>query len=132
MILRLVDGPEYLERQARMRDALARLDQDAMQAVIDEVEPIPFVVGRRYRLRVLGGAPDAVRVAHVRDEAGVEYHLEHPQATKPEFLEFEALFAERVYGIPGRRSPGSALLTLADGRSALLADIDVLECEELG
>lgn len=125
-LIREVDGAAFLERQGRFRVALAQLDAEAMADILDEIEPFPLEVGRRYRLRVLAGEPDAVRVAHVADEAGNEYHLEHPIATAPTYREVDGVMVSRVYGLPGRRSPGSIVLQLDDGQAALLADIDVL------
>jgi len=114
-----------------MREALAKLDHLAAAEILDEIEPLPLVVGRRYRIRTLAGKPDAQRVVHACDEAGQLLHVEYPVATHPEWLEMVLTFDRRVYGLPGRRSPGSGLYLTEDGRTALLADIDILELEEV-
>jgi hypothetical protein len=127
---RIVDGQEFLDRQKRMRDALQRLDWRTLADIIDEVEPFPLVPGQRYRIRALGGEPDAQRIVHAHDEKDQHFHIEYPFATQPEWKEMIVTFNRRVYGVKGRRSPGSALYALDDGRTALLADGDIIEIED--
>lgn len=127
---RTVDGPEFLDRQKRMRAALAVLDHFAVADILDEIEPFPLVPGQRYRIRALGGEPDAQRIVHAHDEKGQHFHIEYPVATQPEWKEITVTFVRRVFGVKGRRSPGSALYRLDDGRTALLADADIIEIED--
>jgi hypothetical protein len=127
---RTVDGPEFLDRQKRLRDALARLDHRVFADINDEAEPFPLVPGQRYRIRFLGGEPDAQRVVHAHDESGQHFRVEYPVATRPEWREMVVTFDRRVYGAKGRRSPGSAMYVLDDGQTALLADSDIIEIED--
>jgi hypothetical protein len=129
-VKRTVDGAEFLDRQKRMRAALQRLDHFAVADILDEIEPFPLVVGQRYRIRALGGKPDATRVVHAHDDAGHDLHIEYSMATQPEYLELTGTFIRRVYGVSGRRSPGSALYRLDNGQTALLADADIIEIED--
>jgi|SRR5450759_3722250 len=127
---RTVDGQEFLDRQKRMRDALQRLDHFAVADILDEIEPFPLIPGQRYRIRALGGEPDARRTVHAHDEKGQHFHIEYPVATQPEWKEIIVTFVGRVYGVKGRRSPGSGLYGLDDGTTALLADADIISIED--
>lgn len=138
-----VDGPTYLERQGRARAIVAELNPGhsidvaewtaRMVAVLAEVDPLPLVVGSRYRIRALGGSPGH-RHLHAHDGEGRSFAVDVPVIAEPEYLEVDGRYRGRTGAsemAPGVVNPGMLLLEMDDGNLASIADVDVLRCEEV-
>lgn len=132
-----VPAAEFLDRQARMRTALAelapgnRVDTVALteriRALLREVAPLRLIPGMRYRFRTLGGRPE-VKHLHGVSETGAAVDLDVLQVPGPEWLEREGVYRGRAHDGPFR---GLLLFEVAC-EIAALADIDVLRLEEVG
>ncbi len=133
-----VDGPTYLDRQNRTKAHIALLSTPgtkvdveewgrALAALQGEVDPLPLVVGVRYRIRMLGGEPAAVH-RHYRDDAGAVHGIDFPYVAVPEYVELEGIFLERR---AGPLETGMILFDVAGRGLAMLADMDVLRLEEI-
>lgn len=131
-----VDGAEYLDRQNRIRDWLAKLKDPAgfdveewgrgMAKLQREVEPLPLVLGVRYRVRFLGGPPTTEHL-HFEDQDGRDHPVDLPVIANAEYVEIEGVFRGR------RASPFGTSSVFFDvaGQLAMLSDADVLRLEEI-
>lgn len=127
-----VEPEVYLDRQRRMLRARGKvdghLDPQEVVRILAEVASIPLVRGRRYRFRVLGGAPTTQHFHAVEVATGRHVVGDIPDVREPEWIERSGRYLGRGTG------PWSAshLFLLGDGQLAALADIDILRIEEVG
>lgn len=128
----IVDPQVYLDRQRRMLRARGKVDgrmaPDEIQRILAEAPLLDdqLVCGRRYRFRVLGGAPKMAH-RHGVDEQGREWILNLPDVPDAEWLEREGEYLGRGTGMYA----AAHLFHLGGGELAALADMDVLTIEEL-
>lgn len=124
------DPAEYLDRQRRMLRARGkvdgRMDPAAIAAILREVPPIAMRVGRRYRFRVLGGAPVAAELHGVEVGTGREIRAPSVEVPEPEWIEAVGLYLGRGVG-PWAHSH---VFRLDDANLAALADMDILRLED--
>jgi hypothetical protein len=134
-----VGGREFLDRRHRASVIVDRITSgepfsrdDVLrdwQAIANEIPEIPYEVDRRYRIRVVAGAP-AVRHVHLQSQdTGELYALNVPVETNPQYQELEVTFLSRAARLAGGGS--TAVFALPDGDLAMLADLDVLRVDQL-
>jgi len=134
-----VDGVTYLDRQARIRVLLDELNRgidvaswaESMIEIQQEVDALPLVVGKSYRVRILGQREPGLRHRHYRTDTGDIVGLDLPAFDAPEFTEFDGLFRGRTPAAPFRGARGMLLFALDEERFAAIDDADVLRLEEL-
>lgn len=132
-----VEGTVFLDRMRRSRAMQDELTAKGvsidvadwarrMKAILREVDPIPLVIGVRYRMRAFGG-PLAFEHRHYQDEAGAIHGLDLPSMADAGIIEIEGVYL-------GRHGPGpfQGLIGLdVGGAATAIADTDVLRCEEI-
>lgn len=128
----VTDEAAYLDRQERMRRATHGdvLDPEVMSAILREVEPLPWVIGRWYRVRLLAGKPHN-RHVHGLGEAGVEHAVDIPQLAAVDWAEAELRPLGRMPAHAGQRHVSAMFFGLRDGRTALFHEIDVFSASEV-
>lgn len=127
---RVDDEAQYLDRQERMRAAThgLHLDPAELSGILSEVGPLPWVVGRWYRVRLIAGKPQN-RHLHGFDEAGTEYAIDMPQIPVVEWLDLDVRPVGRTPSTPGQRHIPAMLFELRDGQLAMFHEIDVFTAE---
>jgi hypothetical protein len=98
-----------------------------MRALLREVEPLPLVIGVRYRAVIFGGAL-TMEHRHFEDETGAIHGLDVPSPAGLSMVEVEGVYRGRHPAGPWQ---GLIALDLTGGKVTAISDIDVLRCEEV-
>jgi hypothetical protein len=131
------DPEAFLDRQNRLRAHIGLFAESSSLEVVEwtaglvaiqrEVDPLPLVVGVRYRIRLLF-VDQSVKHRHAVLEDGAVVGLDVPVLLGGSYQEWEGVFLGR------RPMPsGAADLLIFDvaGRAIGLGDVDILRLEEI-
>jgi len=131
------DGPAYVDRQNRLRAHIGIFAEASsievgewareLVAIQKEVDPLPLVVGVRYRWRALV-AIQGMKHRHGVTEDGKVHPLDIPLIGDASYEEWQGTFLGRK---PMPMGAADLLIFDVAGQAIGLGDVDVLRIEEI-